>query len=153
MDDLNELTLVPTETVWARYDDLVIDGRSLAAYLWPDQPPWTTHISPFGWPRVGGPAVAHHAAAELLRKTPGTLAAGRRPLYVCNDCGHVGCGAITAVVERVGGVIIWRAFGFEANHDPGSLPERWFPQVPAFQFAVQPYYALFAPYLRGARSG
>ena len=86
-----------------------------------------------------------------LRKTPGRLAANRRPLYVCNDCGDVGCGAITAVVERVGGVIIWRAFGFENDHDPGSVPERWFPQVPVFRFAVQPYYACFAPYLSGSR--
>lgn len=33
MELLNELALVPTATVWARYDDLVIDGRSLATYL------------------------------------------------------------------------------------------------------------------------
>lgn len=138
LERLNELALVPMETVWARYDDLVSDGRSLASYLCPDEPPWTTHISPFGWPRATGPTVARHAAAELLRKTPGRLTPGRRPLYICNDCGHVGCGASTAVVERGGDVIIWRAFGFEDDHDPGRLPERWFPQVPTFHFAAQP---------------
>ena len=36
---------------------------------------------------------------------------------MCPECGDLGCGAVTVVIERSGDKIIWRDFGFESNSD------------------------------------
>jgi hypothetical protein len=39
------------------------------------------------------------------------------PIYVCGECGDLGCGAITAIVERTPEGFVWRNFAFENNYD------------------------------------
>ena len=43
-------------------------------------------------------------------------------LYVCPECGDIGCGAITAQVEETAEHFVWRGFGYENDYDP-SMPD------------------------------
>jgi hypothetical protein len=41
----------------------------------------------------------------------------RRTLFICSECGDLGCGAITSLILREGGAIIWKDFGVQNNYD------------------------------------
>jgi hypothetical protein len=43
------------------------------------------------------------------------LESERVEIYVCPECGDIGCGAVTAVVEVHGHRVIWRDFGLERD--------------------------------------
>jgi hypothetical protein len=57
------------------------------------------------------------AVGRLLLEEKADLANNRRSLSVCSEWGDLGCGAITAVVERRSGTFAWRAFGHENNYE------------------------------------
>lgn len=42
---------------------------------------------------------------------------GRVLLYICPECGDIGCGAYGAYVERAGGAFIWRDFAYENGYE------------------------------------
>jgi len=77
-------------------------------------------ISPLGW----GPIEAQQLAiAELLRQQKPSLSSGRCQLYICPECADIGCGAVTARVEREGNLIIWNEFAFENGYKVPRLSE------------------------------
>lgn len=43
---------------------------------------------------------------------------GRTALYVCAECGDLGCGAVTAVVEVDGPKVVWREIGYQNDYEP-----------------------------------
>jgi hypothetical protein len=57
------------------------------------------------------------AASRLLLSEKADLPNGRRSFFVCSECGDLGCGAITAVVERQCETFTWKAFGYENTHE------------------------------------
>ena len=57
------------------------------------------------------------AVGRLFLSEKADLPNGRRSVFVCSECGDLGCGAITAVVERQGEIITWKAFGYENNYE------------------------------------
>src|ERR1044071_8719053 len=86
-----------------RYLDFVVDGESLY-----DQLPVGDQVTPLGcWP----PDSEREHIQQLLS------ASGRVPLYVCAECGDLGCGAITALVEWTSDGFVWSDFAFENNYD------------------------------------
>ncbi len=86
-----------------RYLDFLVDGVSLY-----DRLGLGDHVTPLGcW--------LPDAEREYTRKL--LAASGRVPLYVCAECGDLGCGAITALVERTSDGFVWRDFAFENNYD------------------------------------
>ena len=87
--------------------DFVIDGQPLSELVG-DQ------ISCLGW---FVPEENARAVRRLLLKEPADLPNNRRTLYVCPECGDLGCGAVTLVVERAGDKIIWRDFGYENGYE------------------------------------
>ena len=58
------------------------------------------------------------AAQRLLLLEPADCPNGRSTLYVCAECGDLGCGAVTVLVERVDSKISWRDFDYENNYEP-----------------------------------
>ena len=78
-----------------KYLDFVIDGQSLGDLL---------HIGDMigclGW---GNPEYEAELVQELILEKPSDLETGRAMLYVCPECGDIGCGAITAKIEQSGG--------------------------------------------------
>jgi hypothetical protein len=53
------------------------------------------------------------AADRLLLADAADLPNGRRSLFICSECGDLGCGAITVEVNKENGQIIWKHFGYE----------------------------------------
>jgi len=90
------------------YLDIVVDGLPLSEVIDGDM------VSCLGWL---DPEENVRAARRLLLEGPADLPNGRRTLYVCPECGDVGCGAVSLVVERAGDKIIWRDFGYENNYE------------------------------------
>ena len=87
--------------------DFVVDGQPLSELV-------GDYISCLGWVDAEENT---KAARRLLLKEPADLPNDRRTLYICPECGDIGCGALSVVVERVGNKIIWRDFGFENNYE------------------------------------
>jgi hypothetical protein len=57
------------------------------------------------------------AVSRLLLSQKADMPNGRRSFFVCSECGDLGCGAITAVVERKGNTITWKDFGYENTYE------------------------------------
>ena len=108
--------------------DFIVDGQSLSAVVG-DQ------ISCLGG---FGPDENAKAARRLLLEEPADLPDNRRALYVCPECGDVGCGVVSLVVERVDKKIIWRNFGYENNYEGGVRVEG-FEEIGPFAFNADEY--------------
>lgn len=143
----NTLNLVLRERLRQPYLDFVIDGRSLADHLVPQGQPPLDFIPPFGWRGDRGRTLAAAAATRLVRKAPPDLPTGRYSLLVCPECADLGCGAVTARIDRQHDVIRWYSFGFETDAAPEHLDLASFVQAPAFTFRADQYSALFRAYL------
>jgi hypothetical protein len=93
------------------YLDFVIDGQPLSEKLGGDL------ASCLGW---FAPTENTKAVHRLLLREPADLLNNRRSLYVCPECGDLDCGAITAMIERIGDRIIWRDFAFQRRDGQGT---------------------------------
>ena len=57
------------------------------------------------------------AVKRLLLSEEAILPDDRRSLFLCSECGGLGCGTITALVERRHETMIWKSFGYENNYE------------------------------------
>ena len=78
------------------------------------------------------------AIGRLLLNEKADLPNDRRSFFVCSECGDLGCGAITAVVERQGETIAWKAFGYENTYDDKILLDAY-RTVGPFTFGATDY--------------
>src|SRR5215467_6164402 len=119
------LELVPATRIGVKYPggtftserhflDFVVDGESL-------------------WEKVGKPRdsvsvicfeYSHEetvkAINRLLLTETAIIPADRRPLYICSECGDIGCGAVTAFIVKQGDSIVWKDFGFENDYEENT---------------------------------
>lgn len=71
----------------------------------------------------GFPEQNAQAAGRLICVEAPDSESGRILLYVCHECGDIGCGAYSAFVERSGGTYVWRDFAYENGYeDPRPIP-------------------------------
>ncbi|MER6912152.1 oxidoreductase [Streptomyces sp. NPDC000594] len=89
------------------------------------------------------PAIPPGQACRLLPENPALLDGGRRVIYACPECGALGCGAVTAVVERAGPDVIWRDFAWQTG-EPARLERDGYPGVGPFRFRAGDYRAVVA---------
>jgi hypothetical protein len=79
-----------------------------------------------------------NAVNGLLLKSESDLPNGRRLLFVCAECGDLGCGAITISVRRAAESVVWSDFGYENNYEAGvSLDD--YKDVGPFEFEFHQY--------------
>jgi hypothetical protein len=78
------------------------------------------------------------AVGRLLLNVKADLPSDRRSFFVCSECGDLGCGAITAVVERQGETITWKAFGYENTYEDKILLDDY-STVGPFRFDATAY--------------
>ena len=90
------------------YLDFVIDGQLLSERIAGD------FVTSLGW---GDASENTRAVRRLLLDAPADFSNGRRSLYVCPECGDLGCGAVSAVIETVDNQIVWRDFGYENDYE------------------------------------
>lgn len=116
-----------------RYREILIDGISFSSLVQCDV------ISPFGW---GSQAEEVAAIDRLLRRSPPDLPEDRVSFYVCPECGDLGCGAISLVIEGGTGTVIWRDFAFQNNYD-GLIHREEFETLGPFTFEGRAYHEFF----------
>ena len=94
------------------FADFVVDGAPLSAIVRSK----ADLISVLGW---GSEDFQRATRGRLLLQAPPDLPPERYALYVCPECGDLGCGAVTAIIERVDDTVVWRDFGYENNYQKG----------------------------------
>ncbi len=111
--------------------DFVIDGQSLGKIL--------KCGDMIGCLGRGWSEYEADSANVLLLKRASLLETGRAMIYVCPECGDIGCGAITAQVEEADGLIVWRGFGYENDYDPTTSDLKKYAEVGPFWFEEAEY--------------
>ena len=91
-------------------------------------------------------AVSSAFAKQLLLKEPSDLESDRIPLYVCNCCADLGCGALTVKVQKFDGYFIWSDFGYENNHEVGFSQNDFMKRTGPFKFEADNYISVVQPY-------
>lgn len=66
------------------------------------------------------PIESVEAIDRLLGEAPGDLPDGRTALYICPECGDLGCGAVTARLSVEAGVVTWADVGWQTDYDDGA---------------------------------
>lgn len=88
------------------YLDFVVDGKSIGELVGGD-------LSCLG----GTPEENEKTLQRLLLEEPGELPdKHRRMLYVCGECGDIGCGATTLQIDIDGDLVTWSNFAYENNY-------------------------------------
>jgi hypothetical protein len=124
-----------------RYYDYAISGRPLRSMIEPGD-----NVGVFGWLER-----SHELrfAKALLGREP-VMPSGRAPLYICPECGDLGCGALTARIVEDHDSFAWTELAFEADHD--AAPPSDFLEVRPFYFEKRAYEAAIRRFWpRGAR--
>ena len=114
-----------------RYNDYAVNGRPLHLLLDAGD-----RVTPFGW-------LSHELeirfARSLLLREPSTLPSGRVPLYICAECGDLGCQTLSARVVLEDDWFTWTEFAYEADYDHG--PATAFLAIRSFKFERHTYEA------------
>lgn len=118
---LSSLTLIPYHREGTRGSrdvgsserwawDFVVDGQPLSRVVPGDV------VGVLGW---GSASWQASVVERLFRQADSDLPPDRVALYVCPECGDLGCGAVTAVVRRSGETIQWSDLRYETDRqDP-----------------------------------
>jgi hypothetical protein len=126
-----------------RYRDFVLDGVGLSTVLAGDL------ISPFGWGSVDEQVAV---VDRLLRRLPPDLPEGRVSLYICPECGDLGCGAVSVIVEGVVGGVVWRDFAYQNNYED-AVHRTGYEALGPFFFEERPYVQAMEQLRRDAQVG
>jgi hypothetical protein len=122
-----------------RFLDFVVDGRSLYDVIRSKNvdnisPLWIGEADP-----NGARVAAIISAKRLMLMEPADFPNNRRSLFICAECGDLGCGAVSVLVERLDDTITWRDFGYEKNWEEKLWTENYEDMGP-FTFRSSEYY-------------
>jgi len=129
-----------------RFFDFVVDGVSIHEAM--------AHERDFAsvlWINPPVPAEFDKALRRLLLLDPGDLPDGRVSLYICPECGDLGCGAITVDIKLRGGAIVWSKFGYQNDYEETLFTDS-FQQFGTYQFELNRYRAVLLSSLPNDRS-
>ncbi len=84
---------------------------------------------------------------QLLLKKSSEFKSGRVPLYVCECCENLGCGAFTVKVEKMENFIVWSEFGYEGANSEGISQSEFAQKGGPFYFNVEQYKSALSQYL------
>jgi hypothetical protein len=124
-----------------QFFDVLVDSKRLL-----DRVGWqgADLVTPFGW---GAVPLQLEALRQLRRDTSPSLPSGRVLLYVCPECGDIGCGAIAVRIRRHGDQIIWDDFARENGYEePDSIASE------PIEFDAKSYWHAFDDLLAEERS-
>lgn len=90
-------------------------------------------VSPLGWGDTGH----QRAAAERLQGVAeGDLPSGRVAVFICPECGDLGCGSVGVRIEEQDGLFEWSDFAYENDYNPDDTHVY---EIGPFAFAAQSY--------------
>lgn len=112
--------------------DFLINGKSLLTLLVKIN---GGHSDFMGCFVRGFPENTEQSLSELLVEVSAGPAARRVGIYICPECGDIGCGRYSVVVERTVDLVVWRDFAYENGYeDPWIIKE-----LGPFQFVPLQY--------------
>lgn len=79
-----------------------------------------------------------------LAKFLGKLATEKILLYVCADCGDLGCGALTAQISFTENTVVWSDFAYENASETFEK----YPKIGPFEFEKEAYLNAFEDLVR-----
>jgi hypothetical protein len=112
------------------YLDFVIDGQSLKDLTRYDL---VTVLC-----REWVPKECARSVQRLLRQEPADFPGERCSLLVCGECGDIGCGAVSVVVDFSGETAVWRDFGYQNNYEP-EIHGEYLRGLGPFEFDLDDY--------------
>lgn len=68
-------------------------------------------------------ANTRRVARQLRGADPSEFASGRVPIYVCSECGDLGCGAVTVRVTELDDCFVWSELSIESYNS--ATPITW----------------------------
>jgi hypothetical protein len=122
-----ERTSIGTDTAERHFLDFVINGKSLWEAVGRRHDTVSILCSEFLLKET------IEDVNRLLLKEKANAPNDRRSLFICSQCGDLGCGAITLSVVREGDTVIWKNFAYENNYEP-EIDFREYESVGPFQF-------------------
>jgi hypothetical protein len=102
-------------------------------------------IGVLGWAPV---EIDVQVIEQLICGQPAPIADDRHLIFVCPECGDLGCGAITARIQRDGEQITWDRFGYENDYDSNMSDFETFSVLGPFTFSSEQYAAVLRSILR-----
>jgi hypothetical protein len=112
--------------------DFLIDGESLLARLVEG---YGGHGDFMGCLVHGFPDAIAEAVSELLLEAGIVPSSRRVGIYICPECGDIGCGRFSVKVERYGDQVVWSEFSYENGYE-----EPWvFEGLGPFRFESSQY--------------
>jgi len=87
-------------------------------------------------------------ARQLLLEEPSEFQSGRIPIFVCERCAGLDCGATTVAVEILEGVVTWSQFGREVPDRDSLLVSEIDARTGPFHFDLTEYRSALRPYTR-----
>lgn len=112
------------------YLDFIIDGESLVNLARYD----LVSVLCREWV----PTEREKSVRLLLRTEPADFPDDRRSILVCGECGDIGCGAISAIIDFSNGSVIWKDFGYQNNYEPEIHGEH-LKRLGPFEFDLEDY--------------
>jgi hypothetical protein len=95
-----------------QYLDFIVSGQPLREYLGIKS---KSSVTPFGFfPNI---AEQKRALKEFRLQQKTKLLGDRIELYICEYCGDILCGSITAKIIDKGDKIIWKQFAYQSDPD------------------------------------
>jgi hypothetical protein len=89
--------------------DFIVDGQSLTE--------WTRYDLVSVLCKEWAADEREKSVRRLLKEEPADFADDRRSLLVCAECGDIGCGAVSAIVDFSDKAVVWRDFGYQNNYE------------------------------------
>ncbi|MER6573934.1 oxidoreductase [Streptomyces sp. NPDC001093] len=122
--------------------DFVVDGRPLLFRLSD-----LDAVSPLA--SDVPPAIFTAQVRALLLEAEPPLPDGRFVIYGCPECADLGCGAVTAVIERDGEDYIWRDFAWQTD-EHADLELNGYHGIGPFRFHGAEYRAALGALMEGS---
>jgi hypothetical protein len=113
------------------YLDFVVNGQSLHDLLTTDD-----HIGCLGWLPQDIEQVVFE---QLTTGRLSDLGNDRYAIYVCAECGDIGCGAITVQIEKTKDGFVWKNFGYENDYDESMQDLENYKKIGEFHFKEAEY--------------
>ena len=125
--------------------DFIVDGRPLLFRLSD-----LDAVSPLA--ADVPPAIFTEQVRALLLEAEAPLPDGRYVVYGCPECADLGCGAVTAVIERDGDDYVWRDFAWQTE-ERADLELNGYHGIGPFRFHGEEYRSALRSLLDGADPG
>ncbi|KOU60896.1 oxidoreductase [Streptomyces sp. MMG1533] len=113
--------------------DFIVDGRPLLFQLSD-----LDAVSPLA--SDVPPAIFTAQVRSLLLEADAPLPGGRYVVYGCPECEDLGCGAVTAVIDRDGDDFVWRDFAWQTD-EHADLERNGYHGIGPFRFHGAEYRA------------